>query len=157
MKRSRFSEAQIIGILKEHQAGMSAPDLCRKHGISDATFLQLATQVRRHGSGRREAAEGARGREREAEEDAGRADDGRRHTERDARKKLLRPGSRREAVDWAMKDKSYSQRRACKLAGIDPRVYRRTSKRPADTVLQTKMKELASAVNPGPKWGHWPT
>lgn len=38
MKRSRFSEAQIIGILKEHQAGMSAPDLCRKHGISDATF-----------------------------------------------------------------------------------------------------------------------
>ncbi|SMY10260.1 Transposase [Flavimaricola marinus] len=38
MKRSRFSEAQIIGILEEHQAGMSAPDLCRKHGISDATF-----------------------------------------------------------------------------------------------------------------------
>lgn len=38
MKRSRFSEAQIIGVLKEHQAGMSAPDLCRKHGISDATF-----------------------------------------------------------------------------------------------------------------------
>jgi putative transposase len=38
MKRSRFSEAQIIGILKEHQAGISASDLCRKHGISDATF-----------------------------------------------------------------------------------------------------------------------
>lgn len=36
MKRSRFSEEQIIGILKEHQAGMSAADLCRKHGISDA-------------------------------------------------------------------------------------------------------------------------
>ena len=38
MKRSRFSEEQIIGILKEHQAGISAGDLCRKHGISDATF-----------------------------------------------------------------------------------------------------------------------
>lgn len=38
MKRSRFSQEQIIGILKEHQAGMSAVDLCRKHGISDATF-----------------------------------------------------------------------------------------------------------------------
>lgn len=38
MKRSRFSEAQIIGILKEHQAGLRAPELCRKHGISDATF-----------------------------------------------------------------------------------------------------------------------
>ena len=38
MKRSRFSEEQIIGILKEHQAGLSAADLCHKHGISDATF-----------------------------------------------------------------------------------------------------------------------
>lgn len=38
MKRSRFSEEQIIGILKEHQAGLSAVELCRKHGISDATF-----------------------------------------------------------------------------------------------------------------------
>jgi len=40
MKRSRFSEEQIIGILKEHQAGLSATDLCRKHGISDATFYK---------------------------------------------------------------------------------------------------------------------
>ena len=32
MKRSRFSDAQIIGILKEHQAGRSATELCRKYG-----------------------------------------------------------------------------------------------------------------------------
>lgn len=38
MKRSRFSDEQIIGVLKEHQAGLLAPDLCRKYGISDATF-----------------------------------------------------------------------------------------------------------------------
>ena len=38
MKRSRFSDEQIIGILKEHQPGLSALELCRKHGISDATF-----------------------------------------------------------------------------------------------------------------------
>lgn len=38
MKRSRFSQEQIIGVLKEHQAGMTAAELCRKHGISDATF-----------------------------------------------------------------------------------------------------------------------
>jgi putative transposase len=38
MKRSRFSDEQIIGILKEHQAGLSATDSCRKYGISDATF-----------------------------------------------------------------------------------------------------------------------
>ena len=40
MKRSRFSDEQIIGILQEHQAGMSAADLCRQHGISDATFYK---------------------------------------------------------------------------------------------------------------------
>jgi putative transposase len=38
MKRSRFSEEQVIGILKEHQAGLSAAEICRKYGISDATF-----------------------------------------------------------------------------------------------------------------------
>ncbi|GGO38070.1 transposase [Gemmobacter aquaticus] len=38
MKRSRFTAEQIIGILKEHQTGLSAAELCRQHGISDATF-----------------------------------------------------------------------------------------------------------------------
>jgi putative transposase len=36
MKRSRFSEEQIIGILKEHEARVAVADLCRKHGVSDA-------------------------------------------------------------------------------------------------------------------------
>jgi len=36
MKRSRFSEEQFIGILKEQEAGVSVADLCRKHSISDA-------------------------------------------------------------------------------------------------------------------------
>ncbi len=40
MKRSRFSDEQIIGIQKEHQAGLSAVELCRKYGVSDATFYK---------------------------------------------------------------------------------------------------------------------
>lgn len=40
MKRSRFTEEQIIGILKDHQAGRTAKELYRKHGISDATFYK---------------------------------------------------------------------------------------------------------------------
>ena len=38
MKRTRYPEEQIIGILTEHEAGAKCADLCRKHGISDATF-----------------------------------------------------------------------------------------------------------------------
>ena len=38
MKPRRFTEEQIIGILKQAQAGMKIVDLCRQHGISDATF-----------------------------------------------------------------------------------------------------------------------
>ena len=38
MKRKRHTEEQIIAILKEHEAGMKTAEVCRRHGISDATF-----------------------------------------------------------------------------------------------------------------------
>ena len=38
MRRSRFGEEQIIAILREHEAGAATSEVCRRHGISDATF-----------------------------------------------------------------------------------------------------------------------
>ena len=38
MKRKRFSEEQIIAVLREQEAGTKVADLCRKHGVSEATF-----------------------------------------------------------------------------------------------------------------------
>ena len=38
MKKSKFSETQIVGILKEAESGAKVPDLCRKHGFSNHTF-----------------------------------------------------------------------------------------------------------------------
>ena len=44
MKRKRFSEEQIIGILKEHEAGVSVSELCRKHGVSNASIYKWKTR-----------------------------------------------------------------------------------------------------------------
>jgi putative transposase len=44
MKPKRFTEEQIIGILKQAQAGVKVVDLCRTHGISDATFYNWRTK-----------------------------------------------------------------------------------------------------------------
>ena len=44
MKKSRFSEEQIIGILKEQEAGMTVAELCRKHGMSAASLYPLTSK-----------------------------------------------------------------------------------------------------------------
>jgi putative transposase len=40
MKKSRFTDSQILAILKQSEAGAKVPDLCREHGMSDATFYK---------------------------------------------------------------------------------------------------------------------
>lgn len=40
MKKSKFTDSQIMAILKQNEAGIKAPDLCREHGISSATFYK---------------------------------------------------------------------------------------------------------------------
>lgn len=69
MKRSRFSEEQIIGIFKEHEAGVSVADLYRKNGISDVIYKW---ESRLAGGLGGQAAEDAGGREHVARTIAGR-------------------------------------------------------------------------------------
>ena len=44
MKKSRFTEAQIMGVLRQAEGGLPVPDLCREHGISSATCLTSGGQ-----------------------------------------------------------------------------------------------------------------
>lgn len=44
MRKCRFAEAQIIGMIKEHEAGLPIAEVCRKHGLSPATFYKLQSK-----------------------------------------------------------------------------------------------------------------
>ena len=44
MKQSRYSDAQIISILKQAEAGSTVPNLCREHGMSSASFYKCPTE-----------------------------------------------------------------------------------------------------------------
>ena len=143
MRRSRYREEQIIGILKEHQAGLPAAELCRKYGVSGATFYKWRSKY-----GGMEVSD--------ARKLKGLEDENRRLKKLLAEsmldvatlrellaKKLLTPRLRRKAVAWAMTETSHSQRRACALVGMDPKTYRYESRRPDDAGIRKRLRELA--------------
>lgn len=119
MRRGRFTEDQIIGVLREHEAGVKTAELCRKHGISDATFYNWKAKY-----GGMTVSEAARLRTLE--------DENRRlkkllaesmldvsALEGSVGKKLTRSVDRYAAVEKLMADHGFSERRACRLIGVN--------------------------------------
>ncbi|WP_347141050.1 IS3 family transposase [Paracoccus sp. SSK6] len=142
MRKSRFTEAQIIGMIKEQEAGLPTADLCRKHGLSPATFYKL--KARYGGMDLSDAK-----RLKQLEDENAKLKRLLADTMLDnvvlkdlLGKPLTAPMQRRDAVLRAMRDHSISQRRACVLIGVDPKTVRR--ERPPDNPeIREEMHKIA--------------
>ncbi|MBK9589140.1 MAG: IS3 family transposase [Sphingomonadales bacterium] len=144
MKRTRFSEEQIIGVLKEAEAGAKTADLARRHGVSEATIYNWKSKY-----GGLEVSEARRLRELESENAKLKrllAD-----TMLDnvalkdlLGKKVLTPAAMREAVAHLQACHGMSERRACRVLDADRKSVRYRSTRDDDARLREKLRELAN-------------
>ncbi|MEZ7813106.1 MAG: IS3 family transposase [Paracoccaceae bacterium] len=143
MRQSRFTEAQIIGLIKEQEAGMPTAEVCRRHGLSPASFYKFKAKY-----GGMNVSDTHRLKSLEHENAQLKrllAD-----TMLDnvvlkdlPGKELTTPNVRRAAARKAMLDHDISQRRACKLVGVDPKTVRRD--KPLDSPeVRKEMKVIAS-------------
>jgi putative transposase len=140
MKRRRFSEEQIVAVLREQEAGAKTADVCRKHGISDATFYKWKATL-----GGPEVSEARRLR---ALEDENR----RLKTMLDnamlkdiAAKKMVTPAVSREAVAHLHDTYEVSQRRACRAIGAERSAVRYHRRKPGDEAIRARLKELTAS------------
>ncbi|MFG6284722.1 IS3 family transposase [Sphingomonas sp. S6] len=143
MKRKQFSEEQIIGILKEAEAGAVVTELCRKHGMSSATYYAWKAKF-----GGLEVSDAKRLRSLEEEnarlkrlladtmlDNAGLKDL--------LSKKLVTPAAKRQAVAHLQATLGMSERRACAVVGADRTSMRYRSCRADDGDLRSQLCELA--------------
>jgi putative transposase len=143
MKRSRFSEEQIIGILKEHDAGVSVADLCRKHWVSDASIYNWKARF-----GGMDVSEARRLKGLEDGERAAEAASGGRHArqcgaEGPRGKEMVTPAAKRKAVARLKDAFGMSERRACKAIGCCRMTVRYEPSRSDDRELRERMKAIA--------------
>nr|WP_218132178.1 IS3 family transposase [Roseicitreum antarcticum] len=143
MKRSRFGEEQIIGMLRENDAGATVADLCRRHGMSSATFY--AWKAKYGGmdvsdARRLKALEDENAKLKRLYADAMLDNAGLKDL---LSKKVVAPAARREAVTHLMASLEVSERRACAMIDADRSSVRYRSRRPDDHGLRARLRELA--------------
>ncbi|NEW90003.1 IS3 family transposase [Rhodopseudomonas sp. WA056] len=144
MKRARFTEEQIIAVLKEHEAGAKTADLARKHGISEATLYNWKAKF-----GGMDASEAKRLRQLEDENAKLKKLLAEQMLDAAALrellfKKMVGPAAKREAVVHLQTVMDLSERRACQIVGADRKMVRYRSQRPPDTELRARLRDLAN-------------
>ncbi|WP_089152689.1 IS3 family transposase [Rhizobium sp. Kim5] len=144
MKKQRFTEEQIIAVLKEQEAGAKAADLCRKHGISEATFYNWKAKY-----GGMEVSEAKR--LKALEDENARLKKLLAEQMLDAAalrellgKKMVGPAAKREAVTHLKAVMGLSERRACQIISADRKTIRYRSSRPPEVDLRAKLRDLAN-------------
>ena len=151
MKRSRFSEEQIVYAIRQAEAGTPVGDLCRQLGVSDATLLRLENEVRPPGRERVAPAPAVGGRKQPVKT-ARRGSLARQaHAVGGPAKKSLRPARRRELAGWLQDTFQVSCLRACRLAQFSRAAWYRKSQAKDQTALRLRIRDLAQAR---PRFGY---
>ncbi|MEQ8758954.1 MAG: IS3 family transposase [Marinovum algicola] len=144
MKRTRFTDEQIIGILAEHEAGAKCADLCRKHGMSEGTFYNWKAKF-----GGMTVSEAKRLKTLEDENAKLKKLLAEQMLDLAAMKdlvfkKVVGPAVKREAVAYLRAEHGLSERRACSIVSADRTMIRYRSRRAPDTVLRGRLRDLAN-------------
>lgn len=146
MKRKRFTQQQIIAVLREHEAGAKAGDLAREHGVSEATLYNWKAKY-----GGMDVSDAKRLKSLEDENAKLLADQ---MLEAAALKELLskkgrarrQARSRRASADrhGSVGALGLSERRACSFVGADRKMVRYRSCRPPETELRVRLRDIAN-------------
>ena len=143
MKRIRFTEEQIIAVLRDHEAGAKSADLARKQGISEATLYNWKAKY-----GGMDVSDAKRLRSLEDENRKLKKLLAESMLNQAALKELLKqmvgPAAKREAVAHLRNAFEMSERRACALVAADRKMIRNRSRRPPDLDLRTRPRDLAN-------------